>query len=391
VPSNEVGTSLSGGLTLQPDGRILIFGSVGIGDSFLQRLNADGTIDASFNCSVCVSMSVGSAVVQPDGKVLIGGFFNGINGFNRTNLIRVNADGTLDASFNAGSIGEVEQIELQADGKYVVLTIYDAIIRLNNNGAADNSFQSPTFTSPSGNLTIVNSILVEADNSIVVGGSFTGVNNIARLRIARLRPDGRVDLSFLPTGANKPVFTLLRQPDAKILVGGEFSVIGNTVRYGIAQLISSPFRNITPFDFDGDGRADFTVFRPSSSYWYILNSSNNSFLPVPFGAAGDLIAPADYDGDGRADAALFRPTGTGDPNKAYFYIQQSRANSLRAEQFGRQGDVPVSGDWDGDGRADIAVFRPENGNWYVLRSTSGFFGVQWGTANDKPAPAAYVP
>ncbi|MBV9958397.1 MAG: VCBS repeat-containing protein, partial [Acidobacteria bacterium] len=135
----------------------------------------------------------------------------------------------------------------------------------------------------------------------------------------------------------------------------------------------------TPFDFDGDGSSDLSVFRPSNATWY-LNRSGQGVSYTQFGLASDRIAPADYDGDGKTDIAVFR-----DGN---WYILQSSNNQVRGVQFGQSGDVAAPADYDGDGKADVAVFR--QGSWYILESsTNAFRGVQFGAAGDTVAPADY--
>ncbi len=143
-------------------------------------------------------------------------------------------------------------------------------------------------------------------------------------------------------------------------------------------------------DYDGDGRADLAVFRqysPSNSAevntWFILQSSNGAVRIERFGLATDKFVPADYDGDGRADIAVYRPSN------GFWYVLQSR-DGFRAEQFGAAADKPVPADYDGDGRADIAVFRPENGTWYLNKSKEGFAAYAFGLSSDLPVPSAYV-
>ncbi len=149
-------------------------------------------------------------------------------------------------------------------------------------------------------------------------------------------------------------------------------------------------RNI--LDFGGDSRADFTVFRPSNGFVYI-SRPDNSVFGFPFGLAGDdKFTPGDYDGDGRTDLAVFR-NSTG-----VFYVQRSSDNAVIGFQFGLPGDEPVARDYDGDGRTDFAVVR-RSGNpngmggtltWFINNSSDGSFrAVQFGFASDRVAPGDY--
>jgi uncharacterized delta-60 repeat protein len=133
------------------------------------------------------------------------------------------------------------------------------------------------------------------------------------------------------------------------------------------------------FDYDGDGKADLSVFRPSTGSWYLSHSSNNAFIAVQFGATGDLIAPADFDGDGKTDINVFRPSDGG------WYRINSSNNTFTPAQFGTNGDLPVPGDFDGDGKADLTVYRPSAGSWYRINSSNNqFVAAQFGIAEDKP-------
>ena len=134
---------------------------------------------------------------------------------------------------------------------------------------------------------------------------------------------------------------------------------------------------ITPADFDGDGKTDISVYRDGTWYW--LNSSNGSFQQVQFGLANDIPQPADFDGDGRAELAIYRG-GT-------WWTLNLTNNQVNTNQFGIATDKPVAADYDGDGRADQAIYR--NGEWHLNRSSQGYAVVQFGLANDRPVIGDY--
>ncbi len=158
--------------------------------------------------------------------------------------------------------------------------------------------------------------------------------------------------------------------------------IGNIffdISTGNFAITASVAVNRKAFDYDGDGKADVSVFRPTGGIWY-LQQSQNGFTGVAFGASTDKIVPADYDGDGKTDVAVFRD--------GVWYIQRTQLG-FTGVSFGAAGDVPVPADYDGDNKADVAVFRPSTGVWYILQSTAGFTGITFGQAGDKPVAADY--
>ena len=176
------------------------------------------------------------------------------------------------------------------------------------------------------------------------------------------------------------------------------------------------------FDFNGDGRADLSVYRPSESIWYRVNSSDGSLAAVPWGLPSDKLVPADYDGDGKTDHAIYRdgvwwillsetgqvrtiPFGQTDdlprpmsidadgkadvcvfrPPSGTWYCQYSTNRQNTGVQFGQDGDVPMFGDRDGDGVDDIAVYRPSTGVWYILQSSDGqVSSIPFGQTDDIP-------
>jgi hypothetical protein len=150
--------------------------------------------------------------------------------------------------------------------------------------------------------------------------------------------------------------------------------------WGRASLNDMP----VPGDYDGDRKTDIAVWRSSEGNWYIIQSATNSVVNSNWGQPGDRPVPADYDGDGKTDLAVFR---AGEGN---WYILHSFDGSARVQGWGDGTDRLVPGDYDGDEKADIAVFRPTDGNWYIIRSSDNTATVQnWGIGGDRPVPGDY--
>jgi hypothetical protein len=134
-------------------------------------------------------------------------------------------------------------------------------------------------------------------------------------------------------------------------------------------------------DFDGDGRSDVSVFRPSDGTWHVMESDTNTYRVLSFGLSGDKLVPGDYDGDERTDYAVFRPS-TG-----VWYVLRSSDNLVSTFQWGLATDKPAPADYDGDGQTDIAVYR--DGTWYIVQSSDGNISYQqFGLSDDIPVSEA---
>ncbi|MBE7515825.1 MAG: VCBS repeat-containing protein [Chloracidobacterium sp.] len=355
-------------ISLQTDGRILIGGKFTQVNSTARtgaaRLESNGTLDASF-APVIGNWGIYQIMQEPGNKIIVAGSFSGVNGFNRSNFVRLNIDGSLDQTFNA-SVGTVGKVIRQSDGKYVIgigAPVFQ-LDRRNADGTDDPSFTPDYIDVPSGNVK-VREIVLQPDGSLLIAGRFDTVGGRPRRNFARLAPNGKADALFSLSGADEEIKALIADEPEKLVAGGDFSTIFDVSKPGIARLNIGQYRAKTNFDFDGDGRADFTVYRPSTGNWYELFSNNNGYTAPVFGLPGDIPVPADYDGDGITDEAIFRPSD------GYWWYRSSIDNAQRAAQYGMAGDQPRPGDFDNDGKADYIVYRPSNNTWYRLGSTFG--------------------
>jgi uncharacterized delta-60 repeat protein len=223
---------------VQPDGKILVGGYFtaldGQNRRYIGRLNADGTVDSSFNPGA--DNAVSCLAIQADGKILVGGSFTTLGGQSRSYIGRLNADGTVDGSFNPEADNGVNCLAVQADGKILVGGYFASlggqsrsyIGRFNADGTVDNNFNP-------GADNAVNCMTVQADGKILAGGYFFTLGGQSRSKIGRLNADGTADSSFNP-GADDAVYDLTVETDGKILVGGNFGTLGGQSRTYLGQL-----------------------------------------------------------------------------------------------------------------------------------------------------------
>lgn len=253
-------------LGLQADGRILLGGDFidvgGLVRNSLARLNADGSVDPTFDPNS--NGRVYCVAEQPDGRILVGGSFTMIGGTTRNRIARLNADGSLDPSFDPNAGGTIGCILPLASGKILVGGLFSLIsgaarsglVRLNADGSLDTGFNA-------GAVNEVYLLATRPDGSIVIGGDFTTVGGVARNRLARLNADGALDAGFNP-GSNNSVSCLALQTDGRLLVGGYFSNIGGLYRCYLARLNPDgsadssfdpvPNGNVTALGLQPDGR-----------------------------------------------------------------------------------------------------------------------------------------
>jgi uncharacterized delta-60 repeat protein len=293
--------------SMQSDGKTIIGGSFtsynGAARSCIARLNIDGTLDGNFNPGTGASSfqaSVETTAIQNNGKIIIGGIFASYNGTPRNNIARLNTEGTLDGTFNPGTgvNGDVRTTSIQSDGKIIIgggFTSYDGtarnnIARLNANGTLDG-----TFNTGAGANSVVFTTSIQSDGKIIIGGEFYSYNGTAVNRIARLNADGTLDGNFNPgTGANNLVFTTSIQSDGKILIGGSFTSYNGITRNGIVRL-------------NTDGTIDVS-FNPGSGV-----GSQDSVSTISLQSDGKIIIGGfftDYNGTPRNRIARLNTNGT---------------------------------------------------------------------------------
>lgn len=287
-------------IVLQPDGKLVIGGKFTAASaaarSHIARLNEDGTVDLSFNPGIGTDNNVNAIALQSDGKVLIGGAFAVVNGTSRRGVARLNANGSVDLSFNAlgaGAFGgQVNDLLLLENGKVLVVgefTSFNGLARnrvalLNSDGSLDSSFDPGV--GPNG---AVYAVAQQKDGKFIIGGNFTAVSGASRGRVARLNVDGSHDEEFKPgTGANAAVLSVVIQPDdGKVMLGGRFTEFGNAPRAHIARL-NNDREFITPRDVvfapvvRVNGHLELTI-NSQQGFTYTLETSMElygSWVPV---------------------------------------------------------------------------------------------------------------
>jgi uncharacterized delta-60 repeat protein len=494
---SSVGSKVSlGDMKLQPDGKIVVVGKIEISTNsynyFFARFNSNGNLDQAFGSGGQVVIDrpdsnccLFSLAIQPDGKLIAtGGFFNPGN----REIIRLNPNGSIDTSFGVNGffrndlIRNFVSVGVTADGKIIaaglgfdttpVGTNNGRLLRITQDGNLDTTFGQDGFVHI---FAGIDRMIIQSDGKIVTSG----------LTVRRFLPDGTEDSSFQIRGT-RVSGNLKSLPDGRLLVvqGGFLNKIYLVSKIGViigritlfqlgipvdslsisdaaiqsngkivVSVTQNPnnqppssrvflvrYNSITSFanrvaDFDFDDKVDIGVFRPSNGVFYLLQSSAgfkfetatspvSRILPENYtpssidleypsdlvwtsidqsykyfcgkpriysgsfgecfqwGLSTDIPVGGDYDGDGISDLTIFRD--------GLWHIRQSQTGRSLYINWGMAGDKLVPADYDYDGITDAAIYRPSTGVWWVLRSSdSNYMAFQFGTSEDKPVPADY--
>jgi uncharacterized delta-60 repeat protein len=228
----------------------------GVSKNHLARLNANGTVDATFNIGNGVESGLWTIALQTDGKIIIGGLFSSYNGNSCSSLARINSNGTFDPTLvTTGTNYFVYSCSVQSDGKIVVGGAFDTfnnvatsgVARLNSDGSIDNGFNCTSF----GTTATIYGTALQNDGKILAAGVFPAHNGFTGNNILRLNIDGSLDDTFITgTGFDAYVSALTLQPDGKILAGGNFENYNNVEREYIARLFSTTVLSTPNFNDD---------------------------------------------------------------------------------------------------------------------------------------------
>lgn len=271
-PRHPSSPALCKTILLQDDGSILLTGSFprpeGLPALNLVRLRADGSLDDQFVAAAFEppTESIESAVLQPDGKIVVGGTFVRVDGIDRLRLARLQADGRLDPSFDprvAAGV-KVSAIAVQPDGKLIVggnfsrlephgfpAAVRSSLARLESDGSVDRAFD-PQLQSDYSSSVFVNSIALDSEGRIYLGGEFDRAGDWPRRNLARLLPDGTADETFDPR-SDYPVTSMTLEANGSLLV--VTPKIGGLVTQGVARLLAGPA--IDTLTTDGIGEVEW--------------------------------------------------------------------------------------------------------------------------------------
>ena len=276
-------------VVVQPDGAVVVSGDFEMFDnepaSRLARLDATGAVDLAFLPDLHASVDtpdVYGIVVEPEGRLVIGGYFDAVNRVPRVGLARLEADGSTDRSFGdtlriGGDLPLVTSVARDALGRYVLAGTFTSVngearggvARLFANGALDPGFD-PGDGATGVDLPVVNALALGADNELLLAGEFTAFDEEARLNFALVEANGEPDDALKPRGCTDWWMQALAvEPDGDVLVGGPFTTIDGVPRQGLARFRrvgTAPPRLTIKLDptgaaiaWDGPGRLQSSV------------------------------------------------------------------------------------------------------------------------------------
>ncbi len=358
-------------IIIQPDGKIIIGGDFTTYNSnaakSLARINTDGSFDNTFLIGSGANDYVSSFITQPDGKFIVCGSFTSFNGVIKNRIVRLNPDGSTDTGFliGTGADGVIECVSIQNDGKILIggqFTKYNGVnrkyfARLNADGSLDTDFDTSV-----GFNSHVYSVVIQADGKILVGGNFTAYNSNTKNYFVRLNADASIDESFVTDGTNNSVYKILLASNGKIFLGGKFTKYNSITKNSIVKLNN-----------DGSIDESFTIGSGANNIVRnILMLNDNKLL-----LAGDFIA---YNGVMRNYIARINENGTIDSS---FNPGKGFGGSTTSFQQQSDGKLVIGGSYtvfnnnsrryisriNSDGSRDL-TFSPGNGADGSVRSVA---------------------